>query len=123
MLKEPELISILVYIVLLLSLTREESEEEKYKLSEYIIIGSIVLIVTAGIITALYLEWTSATETGGTEITGVQGRYFTPIILLLVTLIPLKYIEAKNKIEAKWIYIMMILCQLPSLLNMFIYYI
>lgn len=109
-LKEPELISILVYIVLLLSLTREESEEEKYKLSEYIIIGSIVLIVTAGIITALYLEWTSATETGGTEITGVQGRYFTPIILLLVTLIPLKYIEAKNKIEAKWIYIMMILC-------------
>ena len=104
---------------------KEKSEEqEKYKVSEYIVIIAISLIVIAGIITALYLEWTAATVgIGCTEVTGVQGRYFTPIALLMTALVPIKQIEGKNKLEAKWIYIIMILCQVPSLLNMFIYYI
>ncbi|HCF34380.1 MAG TPA: hypothetical protein DER15_03465 [Clostridiales bacterium] len=79
--------------------------------------------IIAGVITALYLEWTSATKIGGTEITGVQGRYFTPIALLMTVLIPIKYIETKRKLDAKWIYIITTLCQVPSLLNMFIHYI
>lgn len=123
-LREPEIISIIVYIILILSLMQESSEEqEKYSIFEYVIIVMIALIVIAGVITALYLEWTSAFQTGGTEITGVQGRYFTPITLLLTAIIPIKFIEAKQKMEIKWIYITMILCQIPSLLNMFIYYI
>lgn len=124
-LKEPEIVSMIVYLVLILALMKEKSEEqEKYKVSEYIVIIAISLIVIAGIITALYLEWTAATVgIGCTEVTGVQGRYFTPIALLMTALVPIKQIEGKNKLEAKWIYIIMILCQVPSLLNMFIYYI
>lgn len=123
-LREPQIISIIVYIILILSLMQEKSEEqERYNIWEYIVIVGIALIVIAGVITALYLEWTSATKIGGTEITGVQGRYFTPIALLMTVLIPIKYIETKRKLDAKWIYIITTLCQVPSLLNMFIHYI
>lgn len=120
-LREPQIISIIVYIMLILTLIHDDNEE-KYSMSELIIIGIIALIVIAGVITALYLEWTSATVTGGTEITGVQGRYFTPIALMLTAVVPIKYVKPKNKLDAKWIYIIMTLCQLPSLLNMFTHY-
>ncbi len=121
-LREPEIISIIVYIILLLALMNDNTEEEKYSVFEYIVMGAIILIVTAGIITALYLEWTSATIIGGTEITGVQGRYFTPIVLLLATLIPMKYMTT-GRDYTKMIYMVPILWHLPTLLNMFIYYI
>lgn len=122
-LRQPQIISIIVYIILILALMQEKNEkQENYNIWEYIVIVGIALIVIAGVITALYLEWTSATKIGGTEITGVQGRYFTPITLLLTAIIPIKYIENK-KMSIKWIYIIMTLCQMPSLLNMYIHYI
>lgn len=120
---EPQLITIIACIVLILALLQDESEDEKYKISEYVIIILSSLIVVAGVITALYLEWTARRQIGGTDVTGVQGRYFTPLALLLASIIPTKYLKSKNKIDVKWLYIMMILCQFPTIMNILIYYI
>lgn len=121
---EAEIVSIIIYIVMFLGLLQDENKEkEKYKISEYVGIIIISLIVIAGIITALYLEWTAMWKIGGTEITGVQGRYFTPLALLLTAIVPIKYIETKKKIDVRWLYIIMILCQVPTLMNMIVYYI
>lgn len=121
---QEEIVSIIIYIVLFLSLLQDEKrEKEKYKVSEYIGIITIALIVIAGIITALYLEFTAMSGIGGTEVTGVQGRYFTPLALILTAIVPVKYIETKKKIDIRWLYIITILCQIPTLMNMLAYYI
>lgn len=121
---QAEIVSIIVYIALFLSLLQDEKKEkEKYKISEYVGIITIALIVIAGIITALYLEWTAKWKIGGTEITGIQGRYFTPLALILTAIVPVKHIETKNKIDVRWLYIIIILCQIPTLMNMLVYYI
>ena len=121
---EPEIISVIICVVLILALLQDEDcEEEKYKISEYVVIIVSSLIVVAGIITALYLEWSANTKIGGVNITGVQGRYFTPLALILTSLIPIKYFKPKKKLDAKWLYIIMILCQFPTIMNMLIYYI
>ena len=58
----------------------------KISLKKYqnVIIGLIILAVIGLIFTSLYIQWNS---TGNQLITGIQGRYFIPILPLVVLLI------------------------------------
>lgn len=118
-LKEPQIISDIIIFLLLLSIIQDDDNKQEYKVFEKIVILAIMIVVITMITTALYLEWSSTAEVGGTAITGIQGRYFVPIALMLTAIFPTKYLEIKNKLDEKWIYIALVLCQLPSLLNIF----
>lgn len=121
-LTQPTIVSAIVYMVFIIALANEEEENEENKLKvwEIILITIAILIVIAGALSAMYIQWTpNYTEIGGLKIIGVQGRYFVPIMLLIALLIPKKYIEIKNKLDYKWIYIIMVLCEVFSLINIF----
>jgi len=62
------------------------NEEIKDKFSKFqtIIIALIVLAVVGLIFTSLYIQWTGTTEVA---IKGVQGRYFLPILPLVLLLL------------------------------------
>lgn len=113
----PEIVSVIIYLVLFLCIMQEENNNE-FKFWEKSLIVGIVLSVVAAIITAMYNACVK--DIGSTNIAGVQGKYFVPILSLIFLIIPTKYIKSKNKLEIKYIYIIMLLCQIPSLLNIFI---
>ena len=79
-----------------------------------IIFGTSILIVTA-----IYIQWTSLFEVGKDIIEGIQGRYFIPVVSILI------FIINKTKIETnkKYLFTTIILMQLPILyqiMNIFI---
>lgn len=79
------IVSYIIGIVCLISLLINEEESEleinniKKTLVYLIIFGTIVLMVTA-----LYIQWTSLFEIGRHVILGIQGRYFIPIVALII---------------------------------------
>ena len=64
---------------------------EKIKIGKWMKIFVIIFVIlcTIGIYTALYIVWTPqiAGKIGSNEITGVQGRYFLPLIMPLLLLL------------------------------------
>ena len=81
------LYSVVPYVFCLLSLmVGFLSKDIKNKLSCYqiIIIGLITLAVIGLIFTSLYIQWTKPDQT---SIAGVQGRYFLPILPLMILLL------------------------------------
>ena len=68
------------------------SEESNLKLKYRLINIALIIILIGGIFLAMYLYWT---PTGNTIIEGVQGRYFLPVLLLLMAMLTPK----KRKIE------------------------
>ena len=114
----PEIVSIFIYGIMLLTIMSDEEEKNELKLWERLLILGIILVVTAAIITAMYSACVK--DIGATYIEGVQGKYFVPIIALAFIALPTKYIKTENKIDMKYLYISMLLCQIPSLLNIFV---
>lgn len=103
------IISIIIFIVLLLVTfgKYEENENYKFNLKDKIICTVIIVIEILGVLAAMYLGWTQARQT---VIEGVQGRYFLPIIPLLFLILSsnkLQY-DIKNK-GVKFILLMIIL--------------
>ena len=74
----------------LLILGIAEGSIEKIKIGKWMKIFVIIFVIfcTIGIYTALYIVWTPqiAGKIGSNEITGVQGRYFLPLIMPLLLL-------------------------------------
>lgn len=121
--RQPQIISDIILFLLLVSVIQEDDNNEKNNLFDIIVILAISIIVIVMINTALYLEWSSTAEVGGINITGIQGRYFIPITLMLASIIPNKFIKLKNKINIECLCILIILCQIPSILNLLTNYI
>ena len=70
-------------IYLFIAVTDEEIKN-KFKTYQLVWIALVVLAVVALVFTSLYVQWT----TGGKEsISGVQGRYFLPILPLVMLLL------------------------------------
>ena len=114
------IISYIISITLIISLfvNDEEKELEVNNLRKIwtglIIFGTSILIVTA-----IYIQWTSLFEVGKDIIEGIQGRYFIPVVSILI------FIINKTKIETnkKYLFTTIILMQLPILyqiMNIFI---
>lgn len=118
-LTQPTIVSAIIYFIFAMSLANEE-KKDKFKVWEYLIIAIAILVPVAGAMAAMYIQWTpNYADVGGLKIIGVQGRYFVPIMLLVASIIPTKYIETKNKLDTKWIYIILMLCELFSIVNIF----
>lgn len=103
------IISIIIFIVLLLVTfgKYEENENYKFNLKDKIICTVIIVIEILGVLAAMYLGWTQARQT---VIEGVQGRYFLPIIPLLFLILSSNKLQynIKNK-GVKFILLMIIL--------------
>ena len=61
-----------------------EKIKNKFKTYQLIWIALVVLAIVTLIFTSLYVQWTTI---GGESIAGVQGRYFLPILPLIMLLI------------------------------------
>lgn len=94
----PNFINILIYInLIIIGLTEGIREKIKIDKLTKILIIIYAIIVVIGVYTALYITWTSIElhKIGTKVITGVQGRYFIPIIMPLLLL--LSFNKGKDK--------------------------
>ena len=79
--------SIVPYTLFILAIwitIADESVKEKFKLYQKLIIAFVLIAITALIFTSLYVQWTTP---GSDSILGIQGRYFIPILPLLMLLV------------------------------------
>lgn len=83
-------------LILIQTLSNKIFDKRNYKMKNLIIF--YLLISYTGILTALYIAWT---RPGHTYIDGVQGRYFLPMIPLLLIIFSTKKIEINRDILQK----------------------
>lgn len=79
--------SVVPYFLLaiyLFTATTEEEIKNKFKTYQLVWITLVVLAIIALVFTSLYVQWTTI---GEESIAGVQGRYFLPILPLIMILI------------------------------------
>lgn len=92
----PNIIVIVLVIILLLSVLQREGEKR------YITQGvrwyslAIVALVVILIMIALLLSWTSV---DATEVDGIQGRYFLPVMPMIIILLQNSSIVLKKNID------------------------
>lgn len=101
-LKIPSLFSYIYIFIIILSLFNDQSKNTINKYFKYfvglIMFGTVVLLNAA-----LYVQCTAQFSGVGLEkITGIQGRYFIPIFVLIIFLIP--KIKTKLKIKQSYLY-------------------
>lgn len=91
-----DVISVVYICILALALIAEKNESKFSRKFKYTV-TTIIVITIFIIFTSLYLQWTATMYSVGYElIKGVQGRYFFPLVSLLV-LIPTKGIKNVDK--------------------------
>lgn len=106
------IVSYIISIALILSLfTNNDEKELDVHYFKKIWIGLVILGTSLLIITAIYIQWTSLFEIGSKVILGIQGRYFIPVIALLIFIIS----NTKLKTNDKYLINTVILMQLPVL--------
>lgn len=111
------LISLSVYFVFFISMLVEEEKLNLTKTSK-IILFIVYLSTFVLILTALYVQWTAKSgEIGGSLITGVQGRYFIPIFLIIPILLANSLKNINIKIDKSIILYLILLWQFPTLLS------
>ena len=90
----------IAFVFIILSDVSLEEKKFNWKYKVMAILGIIASIF--GIFLAMYLFWTSIMEgygIGAESITGVQGRYFLPLIPIGITLFSNKILEKNEKIK------------------------
>jgi len=92
------IISYIISIALIMSLFINE-EEKQLELNNLRKIWTGLIILGTGIliVTAIYIQWTSLFEIGKDVIEGIQGRYFIPIVSILIFIINKTKIETNKK--------------------------
>lgn len=124
-----QVISIYVYLVLLFSYIFETNKTNLKPFQKLFILVIFICVVVL-IETALYVQWSSQLDgIGKNKITGVQGRYFTPIFILLILVLShkfkfidkfLKKFESNKKFSFYALGYLMILWQIPTLLSIIV---
>lgn len=106
------IVSYVISIALLLSLfTNEDDKKVEINPLRVFWIGLIMFGTSLLIATAIYIQWTSLFEVGKDIVLGIQGRYFIPIMALMI------FIVNKSKFETNSRYLVstVILMQIPVL--------
>lgn len=91
---------IIIFITALIFTDSREDDMGSLTVKEKVGIGVCIAVVVALIWTALYLSFT---EVGKTQIAGVQGRYYIPLLFLMFLLI--RPTNIKNKIDKDKLYL------------------
>ena len=114
------IISYIYSIVLFLSVfTYEENTKIEINLPRKIWTALIMIGTGVLIVTAIYIQWTSLFEVGKDMILGIQGRYFIPVVALLIFIIN----KSKFETDQRNLINIMIIMQLPvicQIMNVFI---
>ena len=106
------IVSYVLSIVLIMALLYTE-DEKNIKIDKFrkILVYMLIVGITVLITTAIYVQWTSLFEIGRRIVAGIQGRYFIPVLSMLIFVID----EIKLKLKKEnLIYIVSIL-QFPIL--------
>lgn len=114
------IISYIYSSILFLSVFMEEKKERiEVSLARKIWIFLVMLGTGILICTAIYIQWTSLWEVGKDSILGIQGRYFIPVVALLIFFIN----KSKFETNPKTLMNIMIIMQLPvicQIMNVFV---
>lgn len=109
------IISYIISVVLLISLfTNEDDREFEVNDLRKIWVGLIMFGTSILIVTAIYIQWTSLPkigEVGNSVILGIQGRYFIPVVSLLIFIVNKSKMQTNQKVLLSTV----ILMQLPVL--------
>lgn len=105
------IIPFIFFILTLIATFSNREDRPKFSNYQILIISLIVIAVIGLIFTSLYIQWT---KTESESIMGIQGRYFIPILpLVLVLLGNLKIkIEYSDTTITKWITILILMMQI-----------
>lgn len=115
-------ISYIINMALLMALfTNEDNKELEVDNFRKLWVSLIILGTSLLIVTAIYIQWTSLPGIGGIGnevIKGIQGRYFIPVVILLI------FVTNKTKLSTnkKMLVTTVILMQLPvicQIMNVF----
>ena len=92
---------IYIYLILI-ALSEGSSDSIKVKKSMKILAGIIVVVSIFAIYGVMYISWTPQLlkEVGGDQISGVQGRYFLPLLMPLLLLFSNKKIKDNRFFKA-----------------------
>ncbi|MBR3116694.1 MAG: DUF2142 domain-containing protein [Bacilli bacterium] len=89
--------------ILLVTVFLVEAFHEKILLPLWLKIGLFLLVIfdIFGMYTMMYISWTPkvTNTTGGSEITGVQGRYFIPFLLLVPVIFNNRLVDKIKKFK------------------------
>ena len=109
------------YFILVIMLLFKEKSSIKVSNNQKIIIFLVILMIMALVATALYLQHTATWyEIGKNVVTGMQGRYYIPIILLLTFMIKGNNIK---KVPKDLLFSFVLLLQFTCFLTMIIQFI
>ena len=111
-----EIIPYIIFVIAIISAFSDEKLKTTFKKYQKIIMFLIVLIITALIFTSLYIQWS---DNELPYIDGVQGRYFLPILPLILFLVAGLKIKTdyKNQDITKLICISSFIIQLYTIAN------
>lgn len=88
---------VMIYLATLIISYFDNTKMPEIKLSHKILVALIILAIFGLVSTTLYLDWTSKrVGIGSTKITGIQSRYFFPLIIPLLLLLPKTKLKFNN---------------------------
>lgn len=96
-----------------------EKDIFELKLWQKMFLGIFFLGIVVLILTSLYVQWNSVSteDIGTSQINGVQGRYFTPIFMIIPFLFSNRLLEINKKVSSHGIYYGIIAITLPTILS------
>lgn len=117
-LEMPAVVSMFYVGMVMISAFKKEKLQKKIELKnvEKILVGSVSFLIVALILTALYIQCTAQfVGVAYPTIVGIQGRYFIPVVFLLLYLITAK---KTIKINEKKIFVLAIVISIITWLQM-----
>lgn len=106
--------SIALFIFLFFVKDKEENDKIQIDTKTKIIISTIFLIIVGLIYSSLYVQWNIVSNQ---IIEGVQGRYFLPVLLLTALIFDNNYLNVREKINKRYIFVFMLFFNLNALAN------
>ena len=92
----------LMLAMILLGVTAAQDEPEYITKKQKIWIALALLTTVAMVIAAMFVSWTGK---GSTTVSGIQGRYFTPILFCFVFLFRGKFVKIDHKVDNTIMYL------------------
>lgn len=106
--------SIALFIFLFFVKDKEEYDEIHIDTKTKVIISIIFLLIVVLIYSSLYVQWNIVSNQ---IIEGVQGRYFLPVLLLTSLIFDNNYLNVREKINKRYIFVFMLFFNLNALAN------
>lgn len=102
-------------VVLLLSTVKVTNEKEEISSVGKLLLGAIVVLVSLAVYLSLLLAWT---KLSANMVDGIQGRYFLPILPLILLLCRNKVLTVSKNID-KYLVCILIFLQVNTVLQIF----